>query len=165
MGGYGSGFQGFAKTVVEDCWQLSADRMVRAGILKPNRWSNGRWVWRNRSGEEKSSIGYVADTSEVDGYLQVNYTFKHSGKEYRYQIGLTTTEPYFGGVRFWYLCPACGKRVGCLYLPPGGDIYACRACYDLTYTSCQESHMYDSLFASPTVERWVCLVALPCYEA
>jgi hypothetical protein len=36
--------------------------------------------------------------------------------------------------------------VGKLYLPPGGRYYGCRHCYDLTYTSCQESHKYDGMW-------------------
>jgi len=40
----------------------------------------------------------------------------------------------------------CGRRVGKLYLPPGGRYFGCRQCHDLTYTSCQESHRYDRLF-------------------
>jgi hypothetical protein len=32
-----------------------------------------------------------------------------------------------------------------LHLPPGGRYFGCRHCYDLTYTSCQESRKYDGL--------------------
>jgi hypothetical protein len=35
-----------------------------------------------------------------------------------------------------------------LYLPGGGKHFGCRHCYDLTYTSCQESHKYDSCLAA-----------------
>ena len=37
----------------------------------------------------------------------------------------------------------CGRRVGKLYLPPGGRYYGCRHCHRLTYSSCQDSHKYD----------------------
>ena len=40
---------------------------------------------------------------------------------------------------------SCGRRVGKLYLPPGGRYYGCRYCHELTYTSCQESHKYGGL--------------------
>ena len=39
-----------------------------------------------------------------------------------------------------------------MYLPPGGTYFGCRHCYDLTYTSCQESHYYDSFYSSLAVE-------------
>ena len=46
----------------------------------------------------------------------------------------------------------CLQRVGMLYLPSGGKIFACRDCYDLTYRSCRESRsgqaMWNSLGAS-----------------
>jgi hypothetical protein len=57
-----------------------------------------------------------------------------------------------GGIRYWFLCPAvkdtvyCGNRVTKLFLPPGGSVFGCRQCYDLTYQSCQESHKYDKVF-------------------
>ena len=66
-------------------------------------------------------------------------------------VWLTTTRPHFGGLRWWFCCPLrvegrpCGRRVGKLYLPPGGRYFGCRHCYDLTYTSCQESRKYDGL--------------------
>jgi hypothetical protein len=33
----------------------------------------------------------------------------------------------------------CLQRVGKLYLPSGGTLFACRDCYDLTYQSCRNS--------------------------
>ena len=64
-----------------------------------------------------------------------------------------TTQPHFGGLRWWFSCPriingkACGRRVGKLYRPPGDRDFACRHCLDLTYESCQKSHRYDGLSA------------------
>jgi hypothetical protein len=49
----------------------------------------------------------------------------------------------FGGERPWFVCPGlsngtgCGRRVTKLY--GAGRLFACRHCYDLTYTSQQES--------------------------
>jgi len=33
----------------------------------------------------------------------------------------------------------CRRRVAKLYVPPGGHLFGCRHCYDLTYKSSQES--------------------------
>jgi hypothetical protein len=68
-------------------------------------------------------------------------------------VRLQSTQPNFGGVRWWFSCPRmldgeeCDRRVGKLYRPPGGQRFACRRCLDLTYESCQKSHRYDGLFA------------------
>lgn len=54
-----------------------------------------------------------------------------------YRVGLTPTRPFFGGRRWWALCPACGRRARILYRPHGSRLFACRLCCRLTYTSRQ----------------------------
>jgi hypothetical protein len=63
---------------------------------------------------------------------------------------------HFGGRRWWGICPlvgngqACNRRVGKLYLPPGGRYFGCRQCYRLTYRSVQEhDKRVDALRRSP----------------
>ena len=75
--------------------------------------------------------------------------FNDGGLEY--EIGFEWTACRFGGYRYWFLCPVvkdgvyCGNRVTKLFLPPAGQYFGCRQCYDLTYQSCQESHKYDRI--------------------
>jgi len=42
---------------------------------------------------------------------------------------------------------ACNRRVGKLYLPPGGRYFGCRACYDLAYRSSQRAHQLERTLA------------------
>ncbi len=64
--------------------------------------------------------------------------------DYDYPIRLVTTPCYFGGVRYWYLCPlkrdgvTCGARVGVLYMEEG--LLGCRKCHNLAYSTQQETH-------------------------
>lgn len=53
-------------------------------------------------------------------------------------VQLTTTIPRFGGLRYYFLCPRCGRRVGKLYDVRG---WGCRRCHRLTYAS---QHVYTS---------------------
>ena len=55
------------------------------------------------------------------------------------RVALTTTPLPWGGVRWWFLCPICGRRCGKLHLGSEGVEFACRICGRLTYRSCQES--------------------------
>ena len=48
-------------------------------------------------------------------------------------IKLTTSNCYFGGKRFWLVCPGCNRRVGVLYQKPYGELLRCRKCYSLSY--------------------------------
>ena len=159
MGGSGSGshyhwWRGSKKQTVQDCRTLDANRWMREGGLAPGIHRSGRWNWLNSAtGERVSSIGYeVCTLDTADLWLRLHYTFTASGENIDYRIRLTTTRPRFGGLRWWFVCPLivngrrCNRRVGKLHLPPSGRYFGCRHCHDLTYTSCQESRKYSSLY-------------------
>jgi hypothetical protein len=154
MGGYGSGrWDNHSKaTTVEECRLLNISRWVREGVIAPDTSRRGLWVWTNSyTGERTASIGYEVDTTGSPSWARLLYTYTPMGGEPEscdYTIQLVTTRPHFGGLRWWFVCPlrGCGRRVGKLYLPPGGRYYGCRHCYQLTYESCQESHKYDRLW-------------------
>jgi hypothetical protein len=159
MGGLGSGcdyhwWRPSKKTVVEDCRSLDASRWMREGILTEGLRHRGTWCWyRDAGGKEITSrIEYEVDTTEAGPWVRLFYTFTESGERVDYRIGLTVTRLRFGGLRWWFVCPLvvndnpCKRRVRKLYLPPTGSYFGCRHCHCLTYTSCQESRKYDSLY-------------------
>jgi hypothetical protein len=160
MGGFWSGRWGYggksdARTLVEDCRSLDINRLAREGVVRANARSSGNWRWSHQ-GVEVASVGYEADTTEsVSGTLRLRYTVKRRAEvqDLHYPISLVTTPLPSGGRRWWFLCPAsrnggpaCGRRVGKLYLPPGGTVFACRHCHRLAYTSSRESGKWDGLF-------------------
>jgi hypothetical protein len=159
MGGSGSGghyhwWRTTKKTAVEDCRYLDANRWMREGLLAANVWHSGSWCWyRDRERREQtSSMMYVVNTQRSPPEVRLIYTLTTDNFSVDYAVQLTTTRPRFGGLRWWFVCPlltggvACNRRVGKLYLPPRSRYYGCRQCYQLTYTSCQESHRFDSLY-------------------
>jgi hypothetical protein len=48
-------------------------------------------------------------------------------------IGLITTCPNYGGIRYWLICPHCGRRVRKLYAGSEIGAIVCRTCYGLVY--------------------------------
>ena len=54
-------------------------------------------------------------------------------------IGLTTTRPKYGGVRYWFVCPAggCGRRCSVLYREQRTNVraYRCARCLRVRYES------------------------------
>ena len=48
-------------------------------------------------------------------------------------IDLTTSDMHFGGVRHWFKCPMCQRRVGTLFVHPVSHKVACRGCLGLEY--------------------------------
>lgn len=131
------------RTTVEDGLILDIFHFHRWGVFK-GRWSSGNVNWK--SGDEVASrIGYTftADTQITLSY-RVKRMWDESGQDIKLPVSLMKTPCHFGKYRYWFLCPlvingrACLRRVGKLYLPPGGLYFGCRSCYNLTYQSCQE---------------------------
>jgi hypothetical protein len=162
MGGLGSGnydhsWRSRKRTVVEDCIRLDANYLTRKGILKANVHHTGdcRWVYE---GGGSFSVRYDVNTLDLAApsmRLSYSWVWVATKKEesVNYRIRLTTTQPRFGGLRWWFVCPAivgefaCNRRVGKLYLPPGGRYFCCRHCHMLTYKSCQERNKRGDTFS------------------
>lgn len=69
------------------------------------------------------------------------------------RIGVTTTKPHFGGVRYWLVCPDCNRRVGKLYATAHDRRYLCRLCRDLVYPTQYEKHPLLVLWRR--MDKWV----------
>ena len=50
-------------------------------------------------------------------------------------VAVVTTRLRSGGLRYWFGCPYCRCRVGCLYTPSRDAPFRCRTCWDLQYLS------------------------------
>ena len=150
MGGYGSTRWGghWKKDTVEDCNVLSVRDLIDYARLAPSvRVIGGGIAWYDTVKDEKTaSIGVDIDTRPTEGYARFHYTvtpLHGQGDKFDqdYKVPLVTTRPYFGGLRWWLLCPGrrCGRRVAKLYFPPGNGVkyFLCRHCYHLTYRSSQ----------------------------
>ena len=152
MGGYGSGRSwGFGKTTVEDCVSLNINPLVRGRALYAGIHGFGTISWTStRTGKETASLGYEVNTLDLSfPWIRLFYTITRTGEKVDLKIWLETTQPYFGGHRWWFTCPLmnCNRRVAILHRPPWRRYYGCRYCHDLTYRSCQESHKFDILDA------------------
>ncbi|MCL6096284.1 MAG: hypothetical protein M1444_01175 [Patescibacteria group bacterium] len=105
-------------------------------------WHSGTINW-SRNGENTGSISVESNIFEEDNYVKFRYKqtdrISDEKTDYEYKIPLTSTYCYFGGKRYWFICPFysggiyCGKRVGVLYL--SDKFFACRHCNNLSYNS------------------------------
>jgi hypothetical protein len=94
-------------------------------------------VSANRLGMPLSGTFRVELRSATAGDLQVGCTLR-AGRHVIDVVGLATTLPRGGGLRWWFFCP-CGMRTAKLYLPPNDWVFRCRVCHDLVYESQAES--------------------------
>lgn len=111
-------------------------------VLKPvaMRWNiHGM---NEKAGSVASELMQVGNAGLI---LSLEYSLNLDGMD-RYvceAIQLQSTRLYSGRLRWWFTCPRvsngkpCFRRVGKVYLPPGGVYFGCRLCYGLTYMSSQ----------------------------
>lgn len=135
MGGFGSGRQ-FGANVTEDYRQIDIRRWQREGLLFPGNYINWQWF---QNEEKVASIGASIETRQ----LRLIYSYRDNNSDdwesVNYPVKLQTTGCHYGGVRYWFTCPAvgCGRRVAILY--SGGKYFACRHCFQLAYRSQRET--------------------------
>ena len=115
------------KDTVDD--RLALDMAKFAAAVDLTKLCAGSWQWTFTSGRT-SSISYCVVPGEG-----VRLIYTAGGKEFNYIARTTTTVPQFGGVRYWWLCPACNQRVRVIY--GGGGVFVCRKCANLTYQTSQ----------------------------
>lgn len=133
------------RKTVEECKDIDVFWLNKHDYF--SGYKSGGIEWK-RGDKVTSSIGIEVNVLD-NSYMRLSYTqtnrFTGEKTELDYKVKLVTTPCNFGGVRYWFICPlvvdgkSCLRRVGKLYLPPGGKYFGCRHCYDLTYESCKKS--------------------------
>jgi hypothetical protein len=134
MGGYGSG-RNFGASCTGENRSIDARQWQREGLFVDGSSFNSTW---SRAGKDNGNIGVKTG----NGQAMLSYSCQKNGGEWErldYPIRLDTTSCHYGGVRYWFTCPAigCGRRAALLYL--GDKYFACRHCYKLAYSSQRET--------------------------
>lgn len=162
MGGLGSGRWGEyqKKLTVDQCRILNMSVFKNGGILRANMYRHAELqAFYVGLRQETTSIDFLINTRDMAcPSIQLGYTLLRYQEYMRYHVALTTDLLYSGGLRWYFECPIsvngipCGRRVTKLFLPPGQRYFACRICNALTYKSCQQSHVYDRVYAEMAVK-------------
>ncbi|WP_270934429.1 hypothetical protein [Falsiroseomonas oryzae] len=152
MGGMGSGRHG-RRVTVEGCRSLVLDvnaimRAVHAApgwrpIAPDDAVKVGpiRWFWTRRGEAEPwAEVCITLDLRAERGHARLQFDVHHWTRRTGPQdqrVHLLTTPCRFGGVRWWWRCPATGRRCAKLYLPNGGTLFLSRGpgAYRLAYAS------------------------------
>lgn len=143
-----------AKTTVEEVKDISIFKMKEWEFFD-NPLRSGSFTWGK--GARETSVGYSFNLEKKE--LRLNYSFRDSPDDPQakqdYVVRLSATRCNYGGVRYWLHCPKCSKRVGKLYLG-GKYIFACRECWNLTYSICNASgweRLAGSCMNYPEIEK------------
>ena len=149
MGGYGSGRQG-GRATVESAWRFDIDTLVRGGAIKPGKYVEGSL--KLPSCDDELAIEFeLSATNPRNSWLRLRYAICDywTGEQHQIddKIYLTASRPWFGGQRWWFVCPNENRRVRKLYLPPGARRFRSRRAYRLAYASQRET-VHDRAMAA-----------------
>lgn len=135
MGGSGSGdyLRWSTKSTTGSQHRVDIRWLKKQGYLRPGAFGSLSW---SRGDEQTGSIGFRMEHDR----MILNYRHRPHGGEWEdveQTISFDRTSCNYGGLRTWFQCPRCWKRVALLY--GTGKYFFCRHCYNLTYGSQQES--------------------------
>ena len=140
---------------VDDGVTIDMAVCLMKGMFRPGAAWKGTMHWTDsRSGREIAAVSYVVDMrTPEDANLWLSYTVTDRDGERHEQatrIAMVTTQPHFGGHRWWFQCPRSGRRVRCLHLGGGSRTFASRQALGLKYR-CQGEGDADRLFRAACV--------------
>lgn len=115
--------------------RVDVRQWARRGLLAGS--AGFTWTW-SRGGDPAGSIGVVVDSGQC---LTLRYATTDTGtrRDVVQRVELLATGCHLGGVRRWFACPCCGRRVALLYLRWGR--FACRPCQRVAYASQSEDEL------------------------
>ncbi|HRD95851.1 MAG TPA: hypothetical protein PLA97_05550 [Rubrivivax sp.] len=86
------------------------------------------WHWTDQgTGEDRGSIGITVLGNEI------RLDFTSSGEAVHQRVPIERTRCHYGGMRPWFHCPRCQRRVAVLFLRNGR--FMCRHCGRVAYSS------------------------------
>ena len=135
MGGYGSGnwYRWSSKTTTESQHSIDIRWLKKQGYLRSGYSGCLSWSW---GGVQTGSIRYRIETDRMVLYYR-HRPYGGKWENIEQVVSFDRTPCNYGGYRTWFLCPQCWRRVAVLY--GAGKYFWCRHCYNLTYSSQQES--------------------------
>ena len=153
------------KRTTKDLLELNISTLKKANFFQKNTIKDGALSWTmSYGGGEPEKIGGIHISSNFIGenrYVTLIYTYKDQ-ERIDYKVQITTTRPNYGGERYWFVCPRCGRIVASLY---GDKYFLCRHCQNLTYKTQQigftsrmlerRNKYQDKVSKDGTKRRWI----------
>jgi hypothetical protein len=118
--------------------EACASLVLSTGALRPTGYfgHDGSCVWTFTTYAGEHIPVALTFGATPAPHVELRHNDRQPGeKVQRYRVELRATPQPFGGVRWWFICPATGRRTTKLFLPFGGDRFACRQAYRLGYAS------------------------------
>ena len=109
----------------------TVDGVLALDVLELHRrglWDGyaGAWTWHGAHGGELGSVHLEVTRGELA------LSYRVHGRPCAPRVSVAWVGCPFGGARPWFVCPACGRLCGAVYL---AAVPACRRCHGLAYAT------------------------------
>ena len=134
------------RTTCESCRSIDVRRWHREGRLHSGQ--HFSWSW-TAGGEPADSIKVSTEGEAVVLIYRSRRGGADEWKSIEQRVPIAWTPCHLGGRRPWFVCSFycngryCGRRSAVLYC--AGELFACRRCYGLAYTSQQETPIHRGI--------------------
>jgi len=131
---------------VDECFTLKISTLKKWGYLQHGIDVNNRIYTWEQEGQKLARISYsMRSLSPTQKLLPLKYRL--GNHPVKYTIDLDGIPPNLGnGIRWYFICPATGRRCLHLICPPGGKYFLHRSAYpELMYESQKKSKSYRKL--------------------
>ncbi len=135
------------RKTVEECLYLDTSFLKDKRYLIHDEVHTRIIHWKYKYSDKMPNIGIGISLRPNNEHIYPFYTINPNSpqeEKIHYMIHLESTPCFYGGKRWWFLCPVikdgkpCRRRVAHLY--SNGKYFVCRHCFNLTYRTCQESN-------------------------
>ena len=121
------------KKQCESCLAIDMKNLAKWADMEQNSRRTLTWSYGSR----------VTDSVGVEVFagreILIHYTltdrWTKEKKTIENWVMIESTQCFYGGKRWWFLCPNCERRCRVLYLPPDQTYFSCRICHNLCYRS------------------------------
>jgi hypothetical protein len=141
MGGFGSGRKSL-RPAFEASLRIDLSTPHVKALVDRHEAVSGRWTWSS-GGQTIGAVRYAfIPLGEASAKLMLGYVV--AGTPVTQTIALATIRPHYGGLRWWFVCPAFASQgtrrlVRCICMPAGASSFASRAAHRLNYQSQKDS--------------------------
>lgn len=130
--------QGGGRLATDVALRLDVNELWRSGCFRNLATGTVHW---HKGQPREASVSFYGDRERIV-LLSVQRLSDDSVPEARYEIEIAWSACHFGGLRPWFVCPACDGHCGVLY---GLGAFKCRRCHGLVYESQSESAFFRIL--------------------
>ena len=124
------------KQTTDDLLKLSIGWLKKHKYVQENTKLNGEIYWKRVTDGVSSNIiacsKYLSNFIGENRYIELSYIY--NGENINCKIPIEVGNPNYGGKRYWFVCPRCGRKVAFLYLRKK---FLCRHCHNLSYKTQQ----------------------------